>query len=54
MVEQQKQMRAQEYQNQQQFWSGVADTIENSQEFAGLTVPEREKTKFFNYISKNS
>ena len=52
MVEQQKQMRAQEYQNQQQFWSGVADTIENSQEFAGLTVPEREKTKFFNYISK--
>jgi hypothetical protein len=52
MVEQQKQMRAQEYQNQQQFWNGVAETIENSQEFAGLTVPEREKTKFFNYISK--
>tara|TARA_R100001198_G_scaffold94889_2_gene79268 strand:+ start:43 stop:1122 length:1080 start_codon:yes stop_codon:yes gene_type:complete len=52
MVEQQKQMRAQEYQNQQEFWNGVAETIENSQEFAGLTVPEREKTKFFNYISK--
>tara|TARA_A100001201_G_scaffold135541_1_gene123904 strand:- start:122 stop:1201 length:1080 start_codon:yes stop_codon:yes gene_type:complete len=52
MVERQKQMRAQEYQNQQEFWNGVAETIENSQEFAGLTVPEREKTKFFNYISK--
>ena len=52
MVQQQKHMRSQQYQEQQQFWNNVADTIEKSQEFAGLTVPEREKTKFFNYISK--
>jgi len=52
MVEQQKQVRAQQYQEQQNFWKGVADTLENSQEFAGLTVPEREKSKFFNYLSK--
>jgi len=52
MVDQQKQQRAQQYEEQQNFWKGVADTLENSQEFAGLTVPEREKTKFFNYLSK--
>tara|TARA_R110002020_G_scaffold227222_1_gene437847 strand:- start:46 stop:1122 length:1077 start_codon:yes stop_codon:yes gene_type:complete len=52
MVAQQKEIRAQEYQNQQEFWNGVAKTIENSQEFSGLTVPEREKSKFFNYLSK--
>ena len=52
LVGQQKQQRAQQHESQQQFWNGVAETIENSQEFAGLTVPEREKAKFFNYLSK--
>tara|TARA_R100000700_G_scaffold24714_1_gene31554 strand:- start:578 stop:1669 length:1092 start_codon:yes stop_codon:yes gene_type:complete len=52
MVEQQKQMRAQQYQQQEEFWKGVADTLENGKEFSGLTVPEREKSKFFNYLSK--
>lgn len=52
MVDQQKQQRVQQYEEQQNFWQGVANTLENSQEFAGLTVPEREKTKFFNYLSK--
>lgn len=36
---------------QKEFWNGVYDTIENSTEFAGLTVPKREKSKFFGYIS---
>jgi len=36
---------------QTDFWNGVSDTISNSKEFAGLTVPEKEKTKFFKYIS---
>ena len=52
MVEQQKHQRAQQYQNQQEFWNDVAKTLEDSQEFAGLTVPEREKSQFFNYLSK--
>jgi len=34
------------------FWNGVADTIENSNEFAGLTVPENDKSKFFEYLSR--
>ena len=52
MVEQQKHMRAQQHEEQNKFWNGVAETIENSKEFSGLTVPEREKSKFFNYLSK--
>ena len=52
LVNQQKEERAQEYQNQQQFWGDVAKTLEDSQEFAGVTVPEREKSKFFNYLSR--
>ena len=36
---------------QKEFWNGVYETIENSDEFAGLTVPKREKSKFFGYIS---
>ena len=38
-------------QEQTEFWNGVSDTIENSKEFAGLVVPEKEKSKFFKYIS---
>ena len=38
-------------QEQTEFWNGVEDTILNAKEFAGLTVPEKEKTKFFKYIS---
>jgi len=30
----------------------VQETIKESKEFAGLQVPEREKSKFFNYLSK--
>ena len=52
MVNQQKHQRAQQYESQQQFWGDVAKTLEDSQEFAGVTVPEREKNKFFNYLSK--
>tara|TARA_R110000765_G_scaffold284370_1_gene381172 strand:- start:21 stop:1106 length:1086 start_codon:yes stop_codon:yes gene_type:complete len=52
MVDQQKHQRAQQYESQQQFWGDVAKTLEDSQEFAGVTVPEREKNKFFNYLSK--
>jgi hypothetical protein len=52
LVEQQNQMRYQQMQEQETFWSGVADTIKESKEFAGLQVPEREKSKFFNYLSQ--
>ena len=47
----QKAQQAENNKQQKEFWNGVYDTIENSNEFAGLTVPKREKSKFFGYIS---
>ena len=52
LVENEKQARAAEAAKQEEFWSGVADTIKDSKEFAGLQVSEREKGKFFNYLSQ--
>lgn len=51
MVERQRGEWAEQERQQTEFWNGVSDTIENSKEFAGLVVPEREKSKFFKYIS---
>lgn len=52
LVTQQKEMKVQNAKNQEEFWNGVYDTIENSQEFAGLSVPKRDKAKFFKYLSQ--
>ena len=52
LVENEKQARAAEAKQQEKFWNGVADTIKESKEFAGLQVSEREKSKFFNYLSQ--
>jgi hypothetical protein len=51
LVESQKQEKQQREAQQQEFWNNVYETIENSNEFAGITVPNREKSKFFDYIS---
>lgn len=49
-----EQQRA-EYERRQQedieFWNGVADIIEDGNEFSGIRIPDREKAKFFEYIS---
>jgi hypothetical protein len=34
-----------------EFWDGVADLIEEGNDFAGVSIPDREKAKFFEYIS---
>jgi hypothetical protein len=52
LVEQERQKSAEQRAQQEQFWGGVADTIKNSKEFAGLQVSEKEKGKFFNYLSQ--
>jgi len=52
MFDQQRQETQRQEEQQQEFWNGVADTIKESQEFAGITIPEREKSKFFNYLSQ--
>tara|TARA_X000001382_G_scaffold77183_1_gene54010 strand:- start:371 stop:1459 length:1089 start_codon:yes stop_codon:yes gene_type:complete len=52
LVARQQQSLQEEQEKQVEFWNGVQETIKESKEFAGLQVPEREKTKFFNYLSK--
>tara|TARA_R100000951_G_scaffold48508_1_gene41200 strand:- start:605 stop:1711 length:1107 start_codon:yes stop_codon:yes gene_type:complete len=51
LVESQKEEKQQREVQQQEFWNGVYETIESNNEFAGITVPNREKSKFFDYIS---
>ena len=52
LISRQKEDRVAAEKKQEEFWSGVHKTINDSQEFAGLTVPQKEKGKFFEYISK--
>ena len=52
MYEKQREESLKVEQQQREFWDGIATTIKDSQEFAGITIPEREKSKFFNYISQ--
>ena len=52
MLSQQKETLATQQQDQQKFWDNISETIQSSQEFVGLQVPEKEKSKFFNYLSK--
>jgi hypothetical protein len=51
MVEAQKEANARQIKEQRQFWEGVADTLQNGKEFGGIRIPEKEKSKFFDYIS---
>ena len=51
MVEEQRQQQAVQEEKLTEFWNGVADTIEESAEFAGINVPDRDKNKFFEYLS---
>jgi hypothetical protein len=52
LVEKQREEQQSRMQEQQEFWNGVYETIDGSEEFAGLRVPKREKSKFFDYLSK--
>lgn len=52
MFEVQKEEQQKVFQEQKQFWDGISDTINEAQEFAGVSIPEKEKGKFFNYISQ--
>lgn len=51
LMEQQQQFYQQQQEEQQQFWNEVAETIESGNEFAGVRIPDREKSNFFDYIS---
>jgi hypothetical protein len=52
LIEDQKRQQAEAAAQQEEFWENVAGTISNGNEFAGIRIPDREKAKFFEYISE--
>lgn len=52
IVVRQREAQKQQQQQTEEFWESVASTIEQGKEFAGIKIPDREKAKFFDYISK--
>lgn len=41
-----------EVEQNEEFWEGVANSIESGNEFAGVRIPDKQKAKFFDYISE--
>lgn len=52
LVARQRDAQRRQEQADKEFWEGIASTIEQGKEFAGIKIPDREKAKFFDYISK--
>ncbi len=52
MVRQQQAAQQRAAEENERFWEGVASTIQEGKEFAGIRIPDREKAKFFDYISE--
>ena len=52
MLKRQEAEQKQYYAEQKKFWDGVYNTIDESKEFKGIAIPDREKSKFFDYLSK--
>lgn len=52
LLQEQQEAHAAFQEQQNQFWNEVADTIETGNEFAGVKIPDREKSNFFDYISQ--
>jgi hypothetical protein len=52
LVRQQQEQQQFAQQENERFWEGVANTIQEGKEFAGIRIPDREKAKFFDYISE--
>ncbi len=51
MYQQQLALYEQQEAEQEAFWDGVANTLEEGREFAGIRIPDRDKSTFFEYIS---
>jgi len=51
MIENQRVETENMKQKQEDFWSNVSNTIEDSESFAGINIPKRDKNKFFDYLS---
>ena len=51
MVAQQRQQQAELQETQQKFWGNISNTLDESNSFAGISIPNKEKNKFFDYLS---
>ena len=51
MLKRQQQVAQKTQIEQRKFWNNVYDTIEQSREFSGIVVPEKDKKSFFKYLS---
>jgi hypothetical protein len=51
MIETQRKETARKKEEVTNFWNNVSETIEDADSFAGISVPKREKGKFFEYLS---
>jgi len=52
MITNQRASQEKSNQSQREFWNGIADKIDDSDEFAGVRLAESEKNGFFNYLSQ--
>jgi len=52
LMEKQKETAAQRQKQNVEFWNKVNETVTSNQEFAGITIPEKQKNKFFKYLSQ--
>ena len=51
LTEKQNSQRQTQEKEQKDFWNGIRKTIDDSNEFSGIVVPKKEKSKFYDYIS---
>ena len=51
LITQQRQETSERKEELDNFWSNVSETIEDSDSFAGIAVPKKDKNKFFDYLS---
>ena len=51
MLQKQQAQFEQQEREREEFWDGVANTLETGGEFAGIRIPDRDKSNFFDYIS---
>ena len=53
ILNEQKKAFKEEQEQIENYWNEMANTIESSNVFAGITIPDRKKSDFFNYISQS-
>ena len=51
MIEQQKSQQKEDTAKINEFWSGVAKTIDEKDQVGGIPIPAREKDDFFDYLT---